>query len=51
MPLQIGGTLTNFIPEAGYVPHVGDVVDQGAETGCVGQTLVFNVAGDLDPTG
>lgn len=51
VPQQIGGTLTTFIPEAGYVPHVGDVVAQGAETGCAGQTLVFTVAGDLAPAG
>jgi hypothetical protein len=51
VPQQIGGTLTVVTPEAGYVPHVGDVVAQGAEIGCAGQTLVFTVAGDLAPAG
>ncbi|HEY0519218.1 MAG TPA: hypothetical protein VGC84_06970 [Ilumatobacteraceae bacterium] len=51
VPQQIGGALTSVVPEAGYVPHVGEVVDQGAERGCPGQTLVFTVAGDLAPTG
>lgn len=51
VPQQINGTLTIVLPEAGNVPHVGDVVDQGAETGCAGQTLVFTVAGDLAPAG
>ena len=50
VPTQIGGTLTSVFPEAGYVPHVGDVVDQGAETGCAGQTIILTVAGDLAPT-
>ena len=51
VPQQIGGTLTVVTPEAGYVPHVGDVVDQRAERGCSGQTLVFTVVGALSPTG
>lgn len=51
VPQQIGGTLTSITPEAGYVPHVGDVVDQGADIGCAGQTLVFTVAGTLQPSG
>ncbi|MCU1359650.1 MAG: hypothetical protein JWN99_939 [Ilumatobacteraceae bacterium] len=50
VPQQIGGTLTTITPEAGYVPHVGDVVDPGAERGCVGQTVIFTVAGDLTST-
>jgi hypothetical protein len=51
VPQQINGILTTVFPEAGYVPHVGDVVAQGAETGCVGLTHVFTVAGDLAPAG
>lgn len=51
VPQQINGTLTTVVPDTGYVPHVGDVVDQGAETGCVGQTLIFTVAGNLAPAG
>jgi hypothetical protein len=47
VPQQIAGTLTTVTPDAGYVPKVGDVVDDGAEVGCAGQTLVFDVAGTL----
>jgi hypothetical protein len=47
VPLQIAGTLTTVTPDAGFVPKVGDVVDEGAEVGCAGQTLVFDVAGTL----
>lgn len=47
VPQQIAGTLTTVTPDAGYVPKVGDVVDEGAEVGCAGQTLVFDVAGTL----
>ena len=50
VPQQIAGTLTTVIPDAGYVPKVGDVVDNGAETGCPGQTTVFDVAGPLTPS-
>ncbi len=50
VPQQISGTLTTVTPDAGYVPKVGDVVDQGAEVGCAGQTLVFDVAGALTPS-
>ena len=47
VPLQIAGTLTTVTPDAGYVPKVGDVVDEGAEVGCAGRTLIFDVAGTL----
>lgn len=47
VPLEIAGTLTTVTPDAGYVPKVGDLVDEGAEIGCAGQTLVFDVAGTL----
>lgn len=47
VPQQVTGTLSTVTPDAGYVPKVGDVVDEGAEVGCAGQTLVFDVAGTL----
>lgn len=49
VPSQIAGTLTTVIPDAGYVPKVGDAVNEGAEVGCAGQTMVFDVAGALAP--
>jgi hypothetical protein len=49
VPQQIVGTLTTVTPDAGYVPKVGQVVDEGAEVGCAGQTLIFDVAGALAP--
>lgn len=47
VPQQIVGTLTTVTPDAGHVPKVGEVVDEGADVGCAGQTLIFDVAGDL----
>jgi hypothetical protein len=49
VPQRIAGTATTVTPDAGYVPKVGDVVDDGAEVGCPGQTLIFDVAGELSP--
>ncbi len=51
VPQQIDGTLTLVRPEAGYVPHVGEVLQEGAEQGCAGTTTVFTASGDLVPTG
>jgi hypothetical protein len=47
LPAAIAGTLTSMMPDAGYVPRVGDVVDRGAPTGCPGQTLIFTVGGPI----
>lgn len=49
VPQQITGTLSTITPDAGYVPKVGEVVDEGADVGCAGQTLIFDVAGTLAP--
>jgi len=50
VPQRIGGTFTRVIPDAGYVPKVGDVVDEGTEVGCPGQTLIFTVDAPLEPS-
>lgn len=47
VPTDIDGTISTEFPEAGFVPHVGDVVDRGAAIGCSGQTLVFHIHGSL----
>jgi hypothetical protein len=47
VPQQIVGALTTATPDAGFVPKVGEVVDEGADVGCAGQTLIFDVVGDL----
>ena len=47
LPAAVDGTLTLVTPDAGYVPKVGDVVDEGATQGCAGQTLIFTVSGPI----
>ena len=49
VPISVSGVLQIAIPEAGLVPHVGEAIDNGAETGCTGQTMVITVQGELVP--